>query len=217
MQLAPDLAEAHEALGVIRRIFDLDWKGAQASFARALELAPGNVRVICNAVRMLYAWGRPDEAIALMRQAAELDPLSGAVYRLLAQSYLYAGRLDEAHAAILKSIELSPRVGFVNWRQCEICLRQDRLDEALDAAKREIHDWLRLLALAMVYHAQGRHAESDAALGELIDTQPDSAAYQVAEAFAYRDERDQAFAWLERAYAQRDPGIALLRSSLRKV
>ena len=58
MQLAPDLAEAHEALGVIRYCNDWDWKGAKASFARALELAPGNVRVIRNAVELLRARGR---------------------------------------------------------------------------------------------------------------------------------------------------------------
>ncbi len=213
MRLAPDLAEAHEALGVIRRVIDLDWKGAEASFARALELAPSNVRVIRNVVGLPRARGRSDEAIALLRQAAELDPLSGAVYRELARSYLVAGRLDEAQAAIRKSLELSPRAGFSHWRLSEICLCQGRLDEALEAAKREINDAFRLLSLAMVYHAQGRHAESDAALGELIETRANTAAFQIAEAFAYRDDRDQAFAWLERAYAQRDPGMNMVRSS----
>ena len=77
--------------------------------------------------------------------------------------------------------------------------RQGRLDEALLAAKREIHNVFRLLALANVYYAQGRHAESDVALDEVIETVPDTAAYQIAEAFAYRDDRDQAFAWLDRA------------------
>ena len=69
----------------------------------------------------------------------------------------------------------------------------------------------RLLALANVYHAQGRHAESDAALEELIETYTDTAALQIAEAFAYRGERDQAFAWLERACAQRDVGMSMVR------
>ena len=213
MQLAPDLAEAHEALGVIRLLNDWDWKGAKASFACALELAPGNVRVIRNAVDLLRAWGDSDEAIALLRQAVELDPLSGAVYRELARSYLAAGRLDEAQTAIQKSLELGPRVGFTHVRHSEICLWQGRLDEALEAAKREIHDTFRLLALTNVYHAQGRHAESDAALEELIETYADRGAFQIAEVFAYRGDLDQAFAWLERAYIQRDAGINLLRAS----
>lgn len=219
MQLAPDLAEAHEALGVVRRIVDLDWKGAEASFARALELAPGNVRVMRNAVQLLLAWERCDEAIALLREAMELDPLSSGVYRFLSSSYLWAGRLDEAQAAIRKSLELSPRAGFLHWRHSDICLRQGHLDEALEAAKREIHADFRLLALANVYYAQGRHAESDAALKELIETGAHKGAFQIAEVFAYRDDRDQAFAWLERAYTQRDAGMNMLRfsQSMRKL
>jgi len=164
IQLAPDLAEAHDAMGVIRYMNDWDWKGAEASFGRALELAPGNVRVIRNAAELLRARGRFDEAIALLRHAVELDPLSGVVYRYLARSYLASGQLDEAQTAIRKSLELNPHAGIGHYYHSEICRAQGRLDEALEAAKREIHDSLRLHALAMVYHAQGRHAESDAAL-----------------------------------------------------
>ena len=212
MQLAPDLAESHEALGVIRYSNDWDWKGAEASFARALELAPHSIRIMRNTVFILYARGRYDEAIALLRQAVELDPLSGAVHCFLAGSYRIAGRLDEAETAIRKSLELSPHGGFGHFYDSDICLAQGRLDEALDAAKREIHDMFRLLALANVYHAQGRHTESNAVLKELIETYADTAALQIAEAFAYRGERDQAFAWLERACAQRDAGMSMLRS-----
>jgi tetratricopeptide (TPR) repeat protein len=212
MQLAPDLAEAHEALGVIRFTNEWDWKGAEASFARALELAPHNIRTVRHTVFMLLARRRYDEAIALLRQAVELDPLSGAVYCFLARSYRIAGRLDEAETAIRKSLELSPRGGFGHHHHSDICLAQGRLDEALESAKREIHDTFRLLALANVYHAQGRHTESDAALEELIETHAHTAALQIAEVFAYRGDRDQAFAWLDRAYAQRDAGMSMVQA-----
>jgi tetratricopeptide (TPR) repeat protein len=162
---------------------------------------------------LLHARGRYDEAIALLRQAVELDPLSGRVYRQLAISYLVAGRLDEAQTAIQKSLELSTRTGFSHSVHSNICLAQGRLDEALEAAKREIHDSFGLFALANVYHAQGRHAESDVALAELIETDADTGAFRIAKIFAYRDDRDQAFAWLERAYAQRDGGLCELRRS----
>jgi TolB-like protein len=213
MRLAPDISESHEAMGVIRLTSDFDWKGAEVSFARALELAPSNVRVIRDAVDLLRALDRKDEAIALMRQAVELDPLSWSVYRELANCYLGAGRLDEAEAAIRKSIELSPDARMLHFRLSLICLFQGRLDEALEAAKCVVHDGFRLLALAMIYHAQGRHEQSDTALRELIETAAETAAFQIAEAFAYRDDRDQAFAWLERAYAQRDAGMHMLRES----
>jgi TolB-like protein/Tfp pilus assembly protein PilF len=213
IQLAPDLAEAHDAMGVIRYTNDWDWKGAEASFGRALELSPSNVRVIRNAAELLRARGRYDEAIALLRHAVELDPLSGLVYRYLARSHLAAGQLDEAQTAIRKSLELNPHAGFGHYYHSDICRAQGRLDEALEAARREIHDSLRLLALAMVFHAQGRRAESDAALKALIETDADRCAFQIAEACAYRGDPDQAFAWLERACTQRDAGMNMIRST----
>jgi tetratricopeptide (TPR) repeat protein len=106
-----------------------------------------------------------------------------------------AGRLDEAQTAIRKSLELSPRSGFSNYFYSDICLSQGRLEEAQEAAERELHDMFRQLALANVYHAQGRHAESNAALDALIETFRDNAALQSAEALAFRGERDRAFGW----------------------
>ena len=82
----------------------------------------------------------------------------------------------------------------------------------VEAAKREIHDMFRQLALANVYHALGRHTESNAALGELIRTYTDTAALQIAEVYAYRGDPDPAFAWLERARAQRDAGMSMVRA-----
>ncbi|MEO8741496.1 MAG: tetratricopeptide repeat protein [Casimicrobiaceae bacterium] len=213
MQLDPDLAESHEALGVIQYANQWDWKGAEASFARALELAPHSIRIMRHTMFILHARGRYDEAIALLRRAVELDPLSGTVYCFLAGSYRIAGRLDRAETAIRKSLELSPHGGFGHYNLSDVCLAQGRLDEALEEAKRETHKMFRLFALAKVYHAQGRHTESDAALEELINTYADTAAFQIAEIFAYRDQRDEAFAWLERACAQRDAGMIFVRAS----
>jgi len=65
----------------------------------------------------------------------------------------------------------------------------------------------------VVAYAQGRQAESDNALRQLIDKHAQESAYQVAEVYAYRGETDLAFAWLERAYAQRDPGLSSIRSN----
>jgi hypothetical protein len=59
----------------------------------------------------------------------------------------------------------------------------------------------------MIHHALGRPAESDAALKALIDGFGWTAAFQIAEVCAYRNEVGKAFEWLETAYAQRDPGV----------
>jgi len=59
--------------------------------------------------------------------------------------------------------------------------------------------------------AQKRGQESDAALNELIKNEAETAAFQIAEAYAYRGDKDRAFEWLERARRQRDPGLGNLR------
>jgi adenylate cyclase len=76
---------------------------------------------------------------------------------------------------------------------------------------REPEDWARNFALALIHHAAGRKAESDEALRELIRTNENDAAYQVAEVQAVRGDIDAAFEWLERAYAQKDAGIPWTR------
>jgi hypothetical protein len=57
-----------------------------------------------------------------------------------------------------------------------------------------------------VYYALGRKEESDAALGELIAKFPQNA-YGIAEVYAFRNQSDEAFLWLDRAYGQRNAGL----------
>src|SRR5207244_10394710 len=71
--------------------------------------------------------------------------------------------------------------------------------------------WARLLFEAMARWSQKRIPESDAALTRLIESSADTAAYQIAEVYAYRGEKDRAFEWLERARRQLDPGLGGLR------
>jgi hypothetical protein len=60
---------------------------------------------------------------------------------------------------------------------------------------------------ALAYHALGQEKESDAAVRELIAKYHAIDAYQIAEVYAFRNQSDEAFEWLDRAYAQRDPGL----------
>jgi hypothetical protein len=80
---------------------------------------------------------------------------------------------------------------------------------------REPDEIYRLWALATIYNALGRREQSDKALHELIERGAADAAFQIAELHAARGEADAAFEWLERAYAQRDTGLTLIKSRLR--
>jgi hypothetical protein len=67
---------------------------------------------------------------------------------------------------------------------------------------------LRLARIAMAEHTLGHANESQQALNELIAKDAQDGAYQIAEVYAWRGEKDQAFAWLERAYRQHDGGLS---------
>jgi Tat protein secretion system quality control protein TatD with DNase activity len=69
-------------------------------------------------------------------------------------------------------------------------------------------EWARLSGLPLVFHALGQRSDSDAALAVLKDKYAGSMAYQIAEVHAFRGEVDLAFEWLDRAYYQRDAGLA---------
>ena len=71
----------------------------------------------------------------------------------------------------------------------------------------ENHPTYRLLGLALAYHAQGKKRESDAALLELISKHSKDSPYQIAEVYAFREDRDKAFEWLDRAFTMRDGGL----------
>jgi hypothetical protein len=93
-----------------------------------------------------------------------------------------------------------------------IRLFQGEAADALEWANREVLPDFKLLAIALTEHALGHREASDRALEALIAGYGGSAAYQIAEACAWRGETERAFEWLERAYVQRDPGLAHVKT-----
>ncbi|HEV2040817.1 MAG TPA: tetratricopeptide repeat protein, partial [Casimicrobiaceae bacterium] len=188
-----------------------DWSfaAAEASFRRALELAPGDANALRAAAQLARILGRVDEALELLRKAVALDPLSARTHRQAAMVAVMSDRYDEAAASFQLALDLAPKAGLNHAFLAITRLLQGRGQEALEVAEAESHDVFRNLALAMIHHAHGRAAESDAALQILISEFGWTAAYQVADAYAYRNEVEKAFEWLERAYEQRDAGVTV--------
>ena len=212
LALVPDLAEGHVAIGSVRASGDLDWKGADASVRRALELAPGSAAVLHAAGWLATALGRVDEAVTLHRRAAALDPLNAGGHRMLARSCLAAGLLEEAEASVAKAIDLDPHGVFVSETLGYLRLMQGRYEEAFAAFEKERLDWMRKTGVALALHALRRSAEADAALEKIIEQDAETMAIQIAEIYAFRNQTDHAFKWLERAFVQRDHGVWMLRS-----
>src|SRR2546430_12225576 len=80
--------------------------------------------------------------------------------------------------------------------------------------QQETSDEAQQAGLAMAYHALGRRADSDAALANTLKAQANGNAFGIAEVYAFRGKASEAINWLERAYAQKDPSLYLIKVDL---
>jgi len=211
LALDPSLAEAHAAVGQIGQYFDWDWAGADASYQRALALEPGNAEVVQGAADLAATLNHFEQALQLSRRAVELDPLRASTHHALAYNAWWAGQLDEAEVAIRKGLDVDPQFPWLHSVLSRIYLARSRPLEALAEAERDSTPEFRLQELALAYHALGQKQKSDRALAELTARSQKYSAFQIAEIYAFRGEADAAFTWLERAYVQRDGGLAFTK------
>ena len=211
LELDPNLAEAHAALGWIKSHYDWDWAGADESYKRAMELEPGNANVVRHAAGLAATLGRFDETIALDRRAADLDPLSITVHYYAGIHAYYAGKLNDAEAAFRKALDLNSEYPAARASLSIVYVLQSQPEKALTELQKEPEPFWRLYGLALAYHAAGKKKEADMALAEMIEKHQDVGAIQIAEVHSYRGEIDPAFEWLERAYTQRDGGLSEIK------
>jgi tetratricopeptide (TPR) repeat protein len=207
LSLNPNLAEAHAQMGRIKQQVDYDWAGANASFQRAVALEPGNPEYISLAALLAACFGRFDEALQLARRAVDLDPLNAGSWEALAETELFMGLLDQSAADSKKALELDPDHWASPINLGRNYLLQGRPQDALPEIERVHYAPYRAWLYALTYYELGREKESDAALSELIAKYHASNAFEIAEIYAFRNQTDEAFEWLDRAYAQRDPSM----------
>ncbi len=208
--VAPDLAEAHAALGWVR--FFVDWKFTEglSELKRAKELSPGNPTANDLLARVILYLGRLDEAERQARYAVELDPLSVIAQGNLARVLLFAGRLDEADAAARKAAELQPASASSHRWQVVIAVLRGDGETALREAQLEPDEGYRRFELALAQQVRGNRQAADAALADLIASGRHQLAFQIAEVYAIRGEKDKAFEWLQIAFDEHDTGTLTL-------
>lgn len=211
LALAPDLAEAHVQLAAIQRSHDWDWKGAEESLRRARELSPANADVLRASGLMAHVLGRLEEAEKYFVRAVEQDPLNPGGYNMLGLLYRAMMRFADSEKAFRKTLELSPQRIGSHSMLAVVLADQGHDAEAVAEGKLEPADWARLTGLAYVHHRAGRKPESDEALHELETKHAVESAYQIAAIHSARGEVEAGFAWLERAFAERDAGLPQMK------
>src|SRR6266568_92731 len=186
LAIEPNLPEALRVRAVIQLNFDFDWKGASETLRTALSLAHADPALLTDAGTLAVAKGDTARGIALYREAVALDPVNPRARSYLASTLALAGQFAEAQVEYAQLVELSPASPMAHAGLGDGFLVQGKFEEAVTAAKDDAAEWARLLVVAMARWSQKRIPESDAALARLIESSADTAAYQIAEVYAYR-------------------------------
>jgi TolB-like protein/Flp pilus assembly protein TadD len=204
LKLDPNLVEPRALLGVIQGTYEWNWSAAERELKRALALAPNNTDILQNLASLSLSLGRGDDALKYMNASLAVDPLDPSGYFWLSIVQLRRGRLPDAEAAIRRAIEMSPTSIFNHYIFGCVLLARDQLKPALAEFLKDLSDGARIEGSAMAYFALGRKRDSDAALAQAVKSYASSPA-GIAVVYAFRVESDEAFKWLDRAYAQKDP------------
>lgn len=212
LSIEPDLPEALFARATIETNFDNNWKGAAETLRKALALAPQDPALLMEAGNLAQARGEIPQALDLQRRAVALDPVDAQARAFLANILSVAGNQEEARAEYARVVELNPSAPNSQAGIGLTYLLEGKFEEAEVAAQKDAADWARLLVVSCARWGQKRVPESDTALAELIEKVSETGAYQIAEVYGYRNDKDHAFEWLERARRQRDAGLPALRT-----
>ena len=217
LELDPNLAEAHASLGLIAPFLHWNWADAKKHYERAIELDPNYATAHhWYAEGYLMPMGQVDEAISEIRKAQQLDPLSPVIATDMGKELYFARKYDEAIAEFHRALEVDPSfVSAHNWISDTLLEKGNYLDAIAELEKtkpfREERIYIR--QTAYLHARMGRHAQARAELAKALHLsrgKPVSSG-AVALTYAALRDRDKAFLWLEKAYAENSSFMTSLK------
>jgi len=230
LALDDSLGEAHRALAMIKCWQDWDWVGCEREFQRAIELNPNDSHAFHYYSHFLQGRRRFDESLVASLRALELDPLSPALNTHLGAEYLATHKLDLAVERLQKAIELDPNFSsahqFLGEAYVAKGMEKEAVAEFMKQAALVGETPEHLAELQRVFESSGLKGFRLKAL-EFAKTRWQKShdnAHTIATLYAALDQKDQAFAWLEKGFEQRalwliwveaDPTFEPLRSDPR--
>jgi TolB-like protein/DNA-binding winged helix-turn-helix (wHTH) protein/Flp pilus assembly protein TadD len=216
LDLDSTLGEAHNSLAFCLDGFDWDLESGGKEFRRAIELNPGYATA-----HHWYAWHlallrRYDEAIAEMKKAQNLDPLSLIIDADLAELLALAHSYDESIIQSRKAIEMDPNFALAHNQLAQAYLQKQMNEDAVAELQKAVQlsggSPTCIANLARAYVASGKRNEAEKLLRDLKNrsTPGYSHASEIAAIYASLGDTDQAMSWLQKGYEERfNPGVLL--------
>jgi TolB-like protein/DNA-binding winged helix-turn-helix (wHTH) protein/thioredoxin-like negative regulator of GroEL len=209
LEIDGTLAEAHNSLAIVHLLYDWDLAASEKEFRRALELDPEYTTAHHWYSHCLLALGRTDESLAESKRALELEPLHLVIGVHLGWHYLYVRQYDQAIEQFRKTLELDPAFPqaqrYAAWAYLQKGMREEAIASLRAALGQLGRDPEVEGELGHALGVAGRRAEALAMLEGLrqLSSRRYVAPFSVALVHTGLGDRDQALAWLEKAYVER--------------
>jgi tetratricopeptide (TPR) repeat protein len=214
LELDDTLSEAYSARASAESNYEFDWAAADRDYQRAIALDPNSAFAHHQYGEYFTTFGNSERAIAELKIARQLDPLSLPLFSTIGRMYREAHQYDEAVKQCKQSLVLDPNFSMGHWCLGQVYLAKRQYADATSEMKRanELGTTpLIICDLGCIYAASGKKTEARAILRSLQSkSQFDYVSpYLIASIYSQLGEMDAAFNWLEKAFDRRD-GISYM-------
>jgi Tfp pilus assembly protein PilF len=215
VELDDKLAEAHTSLALITENYDWDWQNAEKEYRRAIQLDPNYATAHHWYAEYLAYQGRFEEAFAESERARQLDPLSLIIATDNGAILYFSRQYDRAIEQFRTVLDMEPnfpRAHLLVFAYVEKGMFADALAD-IEKWRRNDDDPGIWAIEAYVYGRSGQQVEARRALEkwqQLNRTQQMNPAAIIV-AYVGMGNKDEAFAWLQRAYSERSNALTALK------
>ena len=193
LELDDTLSDAHTARAMVMAN-EWKWNDVEKEFRRAIELNPNDATAhYFYAFIYLMPEKRIEESLEEFRKALSLDPLSPIVNVNYGLTLMVAGRTPESIAQMQKVLDRDPKSGPAHFYLSQVYASTGKYGDAVS----EMQKLRRSPTGSFTGDAAGY-------LKVMLDPRSSAAPTQIAEVYALQGDRNKAFEYLEKAYAEQD-------------